>query len=312
MSHTCEDCGDTFETLTQLRLHDCSPSNTSASPTDDPVNSEQLDSLLADVENGDFDALHQAMATYETRQATAHEQDNTDRYQEVSRTYQEPLITTLDEATQANGWKFLAEFIDAYHPTTAEDFPHVTTIIQNVTGRYLIRTRVTEDVEAIPVEALEYFEAILDDVETEYGYIKEGLHPYGWGIGHPEHSVADRIHDHAAADIFVVNPMLEHAFYADQHTAIDLLERIVDDDTIQHTIQHPSGELTEVRHLLDAPAGAASDFWPTIPRYWEWHKELEYDFQLADDVAQRIRALVREHGIDEDLSEDWEITDLTL
>lgn len=312
MSHTCEDCGDTFETLTQLRLHDCSPPNTSLSTTDDATSIEQLDSLLDDVENGDLDALHQAMATYETRQATAHAQDNTDRYQEVSRTYQEPLITALDEATRANGREFLAEFIDAYHPTTAEDFPHVTTIIQNVTGRYLIRTRVTEDVEAIPVEALEYLEAILDDVETEYGYIKEGFHPYGWGIGHPEHSVADRIHDHAAADIFVVNPMLEHAFYADQHAAMDLLERIVDDNAIQHTIQHPGGELTEVRHLLDAPAGAVSDFWPTIPRYWEWHEELEYDFELADDVAQRIRAFAREHGVDEDLPDDWGITDLTL
>jgi hypothetical protein len=312
MSHTCEDCGNAFETLTQLRLHDCSPSNTSASLTGDAASIDQLDSLLADIENNDIDALHQAMAIYETRQATAHEQENNDQYQEISQAYRKPLITALDDATEARGWTLLNEFIDAYHPETADGFPHVTTIIQNVTGRYLIRTRVTEDVEAIPVEALEYLEAILDKVESEYGYIKEGLHPYGWGIGHPEHSVADRIHDHAAADIFVVNPMLEHAFYADQHAAIDLLERIVDDDAIQHTIQHPSGELTEVRHLLDAPAGAASDFWPTIPRYWEWHEELEYDFQLADDVAQRIRALVREHGIDEDLSEDWEITDLTL
>ena len=174
MSHPCEDCGDTFETLTQLRLHDCSPSNTSASPTGDAASIEQLDSLLADVENSDFDALHQAMATYETRQATAHDQDNTDRYREVSRTYRKPLVTALDEATQTNGWEFIVEFIDAYHPTTADDFPHVTTIIQNVTGRYLIRTRVTDDVETIPVKALEYFGAILDDVESEYGYINEG------------------------------------------------------------------------------------------------------------------------------------------
>lgn len=312
MSHTCEDCGDTFATLTRLRLHDCSPDDTPVSATEDNSDIEQLDALLADIENDDTDALHQAMAIYEARQATAHENDNTDRYQEISRTYREPLVTALDDATQARGWAFLEEFIDAYHPTTADDFPHVTTIIQNVTGRYLIRTRVTATVETIPVEALEYFEAILDDVEEEYGYIKEGLHSYGWGIGHPEHSVADRIHAHAAEDIFVVNPMLEHAFYADQYAAMDLLERMIHDDAIQHTFQHPSGELTEVRHLLDAPAGAASDFWPTIPRYWDWNEELEYDFELAEDIEQRIRSLVRKHGLDADFSDDWQITDLTL
>ena len=312
MSHTCEDCGETFNTLSRLRLHDCSPDDPSATAVGSDSNVEQLDELLADIERDDTDALHQAMAIYETRQATAYEQENNDQYQEISRTYREPLITTLDDATQARDWTFLEEFIDAYHPETADSFPHVTTILQNATGRYLIRARVTDDVETIPVEALKYFEAILDRVESEYGYIKEGLHPYGWGIGHPEYSVADRIHAHATADMFVVNPMLEHAFYADQYAAMDLLERMIHDDAIQHTFQHPSGEFTEVRHLLDAPAGAASDFWPTIPRYWDWHEELEYDFELADDVEQRIRVLVREHGLDEDLPADWEIADLTL
>jgi hypothetical protein len=312
MSHTCEDCGETFNTLSRLRLHDCSPDDTPAAAVGNDSNIEQLDELLADIENDDIDALHQAMAIYETQQATAHEQENNDQYQEISRTYREPLITALDDATQARGWTFLDEFIDAYHPKTADDFPHVTTILQNVTSRFLIRVRVTDTVETIPVEALEYFDAILNKVESEYGYIKEGLHPYGWGIGHPEHSVADRIHAHATEDIFVVNPMLEHAFYADQYAAMDLLERMIHDDAIQHTFQHPSGELTEVRHLLDAPAGAASDFWPTIPRYWDWHEEVEYDFELADEIEQRIRSLVQEHGLDKDLPNNWEITDLTL
>jgi len=65
----------------------------------------------------------------------------------------------------------------------------------------------------------------------------------------------------------VVNPMLEHAFYADQHAAIEVLERIIRDDSIQRTMQHPTGKISEARYLLDAPAGAVSDFWPTIPRY---------------------------------------------
>jgi len=49
------------------------------------------------------------------------------------------------------------------------------------------------------------------------------MHPYGFAIGHPDQPVTDDIYDHASTDIFVVNPMLEYAFYADQPEAIDLL-----------------------------------------------------------------------------------------
>ena len=174
----------------------------------DEVELEGLEQQLADVDNGDLTALTQAVAIYETRLASAHEADESDRYRGISRAYRERLITTLDDATQSEGWEFLADFLGAYHPETADEFPHVTTILQNVTGRYLIRTRLSNGVEAIPVEALEYFSSILDRLDGEgYDYILEGMHPYGWGIGHPDHSVADDIHQHASTDIFVVNAM---------------------------------------------------------------------------------------------------------
>ena len=38
----------------------------------------------------------------------------------------------------------------------------------------------------------------------------------------------------------------------------------------------------------------------------------DYEFELDDDVEQRIRSLVAEEGIDDDLPSDWEIDDLTL
>lgn len=110
----------------------------------------------------------------------------------------------------------------------------------------------------------------------------------------------------------MVNAMLEHAFYADQQLAMDVFERIVGNDSIQKTISHPTGEVSETRSLLDAPAGAASDFDPTIPRYWEWQKELDYGFELDGDVEQRIRQFITENEIDDDLPSDWEIDDLTL
>jgi len=328
MSHECDDCGEAFETLSRLRLHDCSTDTSfeSSSPTQtnegdrehitersDEEQIGELDDLLATIRDGDSSALHQAVATYETQLASAHESGNSDRYRSISRAYRVELITALDDATQTEGFPFLAEFLDAYHPETADDFPHVTPIFQNVSSRYIIRARLSDGVEAVPLPILAFFSSILDRVGGDgYDFINEGLHPYGWGIGHPDHSVADDIFDHASTDVFVVNPMLEHAFYADQQLAIDLLERIIRDDSIQHSITQPRGEVSETRYLLDAPAGAVSDFDPMIPRYWEWQEELDYEFELDDDVEQRIRQLVAEHGIDDNLPSDWEIADLTL
>ncbi len=277
------------------------------------VELEELDNLLAAAEDGDQAALAQAIATYETELASTQAEGDTDRYRSISRTYREQLVTVLDDTVQTEGWEVLEEFIEAYHPETSDEFPHVTTILQNVTSRYMIRTRLSDGVEAIPVEALEFFSSILDRLDGEgYDFITEGMHPYGWGIGHPDHPVAETIHNHVSTDIFVVNPMLEHAFYADQQSAIDLLERIVHDDSIQEQLAYRRGQISETRSLLDAPAGAASGYSPTIPRYWDWEKQLDYQFELDDDVEQRIRNIVTTNGLDEELPSDWDVDDLTL
>jgi len=42
---------------------------------------------------------------------------------------QERFITVLDDATQTNGWEFLTELLDAYHPETTDAFLTVITII---------------------------------------------------------------------------------------------------------------------------------------------------------------------------------------
>ncbi len=331
MSHECEDCGEEFNTLSRLRLHDCSPSKSATTETSsesqqleepsndpsdygpEPIQIKELDQQLATADEGDTTALTQAVATYESALASADESGSSNRYRRISRTYQERLISALDEATRTEGWEFLGEFIDAYHPDTAEEFPYVTTVLQNVVGRYFIRTRVTEGVVDLPVAGLEFYSSILNKVGGDgYDFINEGVHPYGWGIGHPDHPVSDNIHRHAATDIFVVNPMLEHAFYADQEAAVQLLEEISTDDAIDMTLPHPSGDISETRYLLDAPAGIASDFSPTIPRYWEWQEELDYQVELDDQIEQRIRDLVIENGIDQNLPADWTIADLTL
>jgi predicted nucleic acid-binding Zn-ribbon protein len=332
MSHECDDCGQAFDTLTRLRLHDCSSPETSdrkpidSSDTEDTTPSasternlntvelDALDDVLADRTDGEIDYLYQAMATYESELEAASEADASDRYTGIRHAYRKQLISELDEATQAVGWSVLETFIEAYPPETDERFPHVTTILQNVTGRQLIRTRLADGVAAIPVTALDYIETIRTDVGEYQDNIIEGLHPYGWGIGHPDVAVVERLHDHASTHIFSTNPMLEHAFYADQHTAVDLLERIIRDESIHHEIaRRPSEEMTAARYLLDAPAGAASNhYWPTMPRYWDWQDDLGFVFELDDDVEQRLRDLVKEHELGDDLPHDWEVADLTV
>lgn len=330
MTHKCNDCGQEFDTLTRLRLHDCSSSTvgkavdsaddgdttpsgrTNRSP--DALELEALDELLDDFTDGEFGALYRAIATYESELESASEADASDRYTGIRTAYKERLIGELDDATQAEGWTVLEDFIRTYHPDTAENFPHVTTILQNVTGRKFIRTRLADGVAAIPAAPLEYFETIRSEVGEYQDFIVEGLHPYGWAIGHPDFEVAEGLHEHASEHIFSTNPMLEHAFYADQHAAVNLLERIVNDDSVHHDIAwRPGEEITETRYLLDAPAGAASDrYWPTIPRYWDWQEEVAFEFELEEDVERRIRNLVSENGLDDDLPQEWEIADLTV
>jgi hypothetical protein len=285
-------------------------------PTDrrpDTVEVDILDQQLASADDGDVTALTQAVATYETQLASAHEAGESERYQGISRAYREQLITGLDDATQTEGWGVLEEFLDAYHPETADEFPHVTTILQNVTSRYLIRTRLSDGVDAIPVPALTFFSSILDQLEGDgYDFVREAVHPYGWGIGHPDFSVADDIHQQALTSLPLVNAILEHAFYADQHSAVELLEQLVNDESVQQTLPYRSGEISGSRYLLDAPAGAVSEFTPTSPRYWDWQEELNYEFELDEGVETQIRDIVVEQGIDDDLPTNWAIAELTL
>ena len=279
----------------------------------DKIELDGLDQQLASADDGDVTALTRAVATYETRLSTAHEDGESDRYRSISRAYRERLITVLDDAIQTEGWEILEEFLNAYHPETTDGFPHVTTILQNVTGRYLIRTRLSDGVDAIPAPALAFFSSILDQIEGDgYDFIREALHPYGWGIGHPDHSIADTIHQHASTGLPLVNAMLEHAFYADQHSAIELLEQLINDEAVRQTLPYRSGKISGPRYLLDAPAGAVSEFSPTIPRDWEWQEDLDYEFVLDADVEKQIRDIVTEEGIDGDLPTDWTIADLTL
>jgi len=330
MAHECDDCGESFETLTRLRLHDCGDvqSDTSSTSTDSgrsksnssPTKKRneavaELDNLLDRFSDGDVDALHYAVVEFEAALSTAVEEDSSgDTFRDVFWPYYERVSNELDDAAKVHGWPFLADVIDAHEPTEKDEFPLVTPTIANAVGRYLIRTRITDGVEAIPVKALEYLNTVAVNAPESDDVAREEVHVYGWGIGHPNHSVVDQLHARTTEDIFSVSPTVEHAFYADQYAAVDLLEQLVRDESINGTLPRVTrDDMSYRRYLLDCVYGLKTDgHWPGMPRYYDWYDELDYAFELDETVEQRIRDLVEEVGFDADLSNDWTFRDLGI
>jgi hypothetical protein len=329
MPHDCDDCGASFETLTRLRLHDCDDvqpetsvgsadleqsQSAGSSPADERNASvAELDTLLDRFSGGDRAALHETLVEFESALSAALEEDDGgETYRDVFWRYHERVSDALDEAARATGWRLLEEVVDAYDPTVDDELPLVTPTIANAVGRNLIRTRVTDGVSAIPVAALEYLDAVAVTAPETADIAREEVHAYGWGIGHPEHSVADRLHARTSEDIFSVTPTLEHAFYADQYAAVDLLEALVRDESIDGTFSRPArDDLPYRRYLLDCVYGLQTDdHWPGMPRYYDWHEEFDYTFELDDTVEQRIRDLVEAAGFDADLPSEWTFRDL--
>lgn len=328
MTYECEDCGNVFETLSSLRLHDCdnvesdrfttdsdqfAPSSSSGT-VDRNASVAALDDLLERVSD-DVSAIHNATATFESALSSALNEDQSgDTYRDVFWAYYERVSTGLDEATRSGGWELLGDVVNAYDPTEEGTIPLVTPVIANAVGRYLIRTRLTEDVEAIPVAALEYLDDVAVNARDVDDVAREEVHAYGWGIGHPNHAVVDRLHASVSEDVFTVSPTLEHAFYADQYAAIDALERLVRDESIEGSIPRFQREDASYRrYLLDCAYGLQTDdYWPKMPRYWAWYEEFDYTFELDETVEERIRALVVEIGFDDDLPDDWTFRDLGI
>jgi len=66
----------------------------------------------------------------------------------------------LDRATQTEGWAFLHSVVHAHHPQADNDLPLAAPPAENAVGRFLIRTRLTDGLEEIPVDRLECLVAI--------------------------------------------------------------------------------------------------------------------------------------------------------
>jgi len=343
MSHECDDCGQEFETLSSLRLHDCptnqpveSMKNHDTDSTGDAAESQLADSqferqelerdypevvgdlpkLVDDALEGDLSALFRAIAEYErvlTKVARGDAPGGDDLHSDLLFAYYEPLAEGLDTAALTEGWDVLVEFADAYNPREEDEFPEVGHVIANAIGRSVIRTRQSDSIDAIPPDALAFLGAIpeyVDEVHVAY----EESYTYGWGIGHPEHSVADHLLTLAEEEPKFVKIALNTAFYVDQHTAIDVFETLVTDDDISGTRSKLGMETDLTEFYFQAVADLETEelLGAHAPPYWDEDDELDRVVAVDPDVKQRIRNLAYETGIAGDLPADWSLRDLEV
>lgn len=341
MSHNCDDCDQEFNTLTRLRLHDCSSDepptaprqdtsgitgNTSSEPVSDAGIGRQelegkhpeivgdLPDLFNDAREGDISALSRALAEYErllNRVARGKAPGGTEFQSDLRFAYYEPFADGLDSAVQRDGWDVLLEFIDAYNPSEKDEFPEVGHVIANVIGRSVIRTRRSDGVDAIPADALAFLGVIpeyVDDFHVSY----EESYTYGWGIGHPDHSVADRLVKLAEDEQKFVKISLNTAFYVDQYEAVDTLERLVTDDDIDTTTDRLGRTVDLTEFYFRAVADLETDklVGPHAPPYWQAGDELEHVCDVDSEVEEKIRKLAHQTGVADDLPADWSLADL--
>lgn len=331
MSYECEDCGASFDTLSRFRLHECAPDPADeADPADSPPPSDEgpdpvsvaneyptlvgdLPSLIENARDGDLSALYRAVAEYETaleEAPTSDEPGSGGARHEILFAYYESLADGLDAAAQANEWDALIEFVDAYDPREQDSLPEVAHVIANAVGRSLVRSRLSDEIESVPTDALAYLGAIPEYVD-EFAVAYEESYTYGWGIGHPEHSVSDQLRALAETEHKWGRITLNTAFHADQHTAVETLERLVTDDNLTGTVQQITDETDLTRYYFGAVADLKQAFvGPHVPVYWELDEEFDYAFELDPGVEQRIRDLAHETGVSDDLPDDWSLHDL--
>lgn len=328
MPHECDACGESFTTLSRLRLHDCpaeEPAKTDPLSSFDGFLNSISDALETDMERrnqerenrgfeaasdtlktnleeaakGDASAAFEMVAHYERELREHHRAESYDTYRGILWAFYEPATEALDEIATREGWPFLTDLIDAY-ARESDDDPLVSPIIENAVGRHVVRTRRRDGVAAIPAEALAYLCSFWDsDEDTSW----EESFTYGWGIDHPDYSVEDHLRDAVTEELFWVRGVLPHTFYADQHAAADLLDALVTDERIDY----------EDRYLLASILSDVDrDSAPKIPRYWDRREELNDRFVFDEAVRSRLRNTIESEGFHRRLGEEWTFNDMEI
>jgi len=246
MSHECEACGASFDTLSGLRLHSCPELSLETDFGTDwadqrrekrtrersrraqRATSDELDASLEKAQSGDAGSAVTALAHLERELERAIDSDDDEIYRDIYWTYYEPTAQALDTVARAEGWSFLLEIASAYDPRDDGEMPVVGDPITNVIARGLIRTRLNEGIETVPTAALEYLAAIprIDLGRADIAW--EESMQYGWAIGHPDHSIKETILEHVPIDEIWASGAAIRALYADQHSAVGLYTAVIE------------------------------------------------------------------------------------
>ena len=324
MPHECNDCGEHFEALSALRLHDC-PDDESAEDADiDADNwlsdrgdkrrrereslaaetvSETFTELLETTQNGDDEtAAVSLLANYERElRETLDVDDNGDSYRAVFWTYYEPVVERIDSVCRTEGWPFVTDVIDAYDHREDHELSDGTAVVANLVARSLIRTRLTDGVAMIPADAVEFLGSIQAyDTET-FEIAAEESHHIGWAIGHPEIDVESRILSAVPDNDIWAAAAAKRALYADQDSVslyCELIETAEDIGFVFDTLAH----------IEDEPD------WSVFTRGWDISEEFDRDCTVSfePETEQQLRETITACGYDSQLPEDWDFEDLEL
>ena len=239
-----------------------------------------LTSALEDATPGKPTDVYGLLAAWDQSIETTLDRGGGSRFREVMGQYLEEVIDLVDAAATVDGidWAFLQECIDAYPPGVGDH--HCSSVLANVVARCVIRTRIREGADAIPMWALEYLADITMDDDGEWAW--ESTVAFGWAVGHPEVAVLDRTLERAeSGDESWAMGVLTYVTFADPAAGIDLLERLLQSPDVVE-------DLVFVRQL-ESPF--AQDF-PDFPQYWEPETELDYQVEISKGVRDRLLAVV--------------------
>jgi len=239
-----------------------------------------LTRALDDATPGEQRDVYGLLAAWDQSIETALDRGGGSRFREIVRQYLDEVIDVVDAAatTDRIDWGFLQECIEAYPPGVGDH--HCSSILANVVARCVIRTRIRENVDAIPPWTLEYLADVTVEEDSEWAW--ESTAAFGWAVGHSEVAVLDRALDRAeSGDDSWAMGILTHATFADPEAGIDLLERLLESPDVVEDLLFVG--------CLDAPF--EQDF-PDFPQYWEPETELDYQVEISDDMRERLLAVI--------------------
>jgi hypothetical protein len=310
--------------LSALRLHDCPGDETAADSGIDIDNMmsergekrrQDRESLAAEVVDEAFVELLETTLDDDDRNTAVkllvnyeHElqdalgaNDNGDSYRAVFWTYHEPVINQIDSVCRTEGWPFVTDLMDAYDHRENEELSDGTAVVANLVARGLIRTRLTDGIDTVPVDAVDFLASIQNyDTET-FEIAAEESHHVGWAIGHPDIDVEERILDAVPDDDIWAAAAAERALYADQ-TSVSLFGELIE------TADEIGFVLDRLAHFEGEPD------WSLFPRYWDIDDEFDRDFAVSfePETERRLREAITARGYDSRLPDEWDFEDPEL